>query len=49
MTLRLNSFIFILSILYSAPLKDADITEFIEWAINHECGKNLFKIIDKKE
>ena len=27
---RLNSFIFILSILYSAPLKDADIAEFIE-------------------
>ena len=30
MTLRLNSFIFILSILYSAPLKDGDISEFIE-------------------
>ena len=30
MTLRFNSFIFILSILYSAPLKDAEISEFIE-------------------
>ena len=30
MTLRLNSFIFILSILYSASLKDAEISEFIE-------------------
>ena len=30
MTLRFNSFIFILSILYSAPLKDVEISEFIE-------------------
>ena len=30
MTLRFNSFIFILSILHSAPLKDAEISEFIE-------------------
>ena len=30
LSLRLNSFIFILSILFSAPLKDADIAKFIE-------------------
>ena len=34
MTLRFNSFIFILSILYSAPLKDVEISEFIEQTLN---------------